>query len=81
MDNTTPTLLQWAEASRLSQLSDEELYAQEFDQDPNPEQLEDVETDLYTREMLPQIPISEAVRKECEQDMRDGQRNGWRINR
>lgn len=33
MENTTQNLLAWAEASRLSQMTDEELYAQEFEQE------------------------------------------------
>jgi hypothetical protein len=44
----------------------------------DPAYLEDVETDLYTREMLPSIPISDAVRKACTEDMQLGAKNNWR---
>lgn len=52
------------------------------DAEPTPQsaQLEEVEQREYLLAMLPQIPVSEAVRLECEKEMREAEKRGWRIN-
>ena len=44
-----------------------------------PAWLGDVETDLHIRGMIGRLKISEAVRTQCEQEMAEGKRSGWRL--
>jgi hypothetical protein len=77
MHNTTAELVVIAEETAFN-TPDQERFAELQSELQDSPWLNEVEEREELIEALSHITVSDAVRKACEQDMRDGQRNNWR---